>query len=209
MQLPCTARPWQEHRPCVVRSTSRTSQHHELARKPVLTLSPRYSMICDYFFPKVGGVESHIYSLASALAQLDHKARLSSTTRPSILVLVLTSLRLNTGSNHHPRLPTKKWHPLPPLRHQSVPHPRPPSPTNPRSRDLTRILHRLTLRSQHSPPRTNRRVACSCFAQCRRHGGHLPCSNVGSQGCFHGSFVVWVRQHGGDLGKQDVEGLFE
>lgn len=32
-------------------------------------------MICDYFFPKVGGVESHIYSLAEALAQLDHKVR--------------------------------------------------------------------------------------------------------------------------------------
>ncbi|KAL8291788.1 hypothetical protein RQP46_002046 [Phenoliferia psychrophenolica] len=31
------------------------------------------AMICDYFFPKVGGVESHIYSLAEALAQLDHK----------------------------------------------------------------------------------------------------------------------------------------
>lgn len=30
-------------------------------------------MICDYFFPKVGGVESHIYSLAEALAKLDHK----------------------------------------------------------------------------------------------------------------------------------------
>ncbi|KAK4046192.1 Phosphatidylinositol N-acetylglucosaminyltransferase GPI3 subunit [Microbotryomycetes sp. JL201] len=32
------------------------------------------ALISDYFYPKVGGVESHIYSLAGSLAQLDHKA---------------------------------------------------------------------------------------------------------------------------------------
>lgn len=30
-------------------------------------------MICDYFFPKVGGVESHLYSLAEALIQRGHR----------------------------------------------------------------------------------------------------------------------------------------
>jgi len=38
-------------------------------------------MICDYFFPKVGGVESHIYSLAEALAKLDHKVSNNNTTQ--------------------------------------------------------------------------------------------------------------------------------
>ena len=40
-----------------------------------LILASSIRMICDYFFPKVGGVESHIYSLAEALCKLGHKVR--------------------------------------------------------------------------------------------------------------------------------------
>ena len=53
-------------------------------------------MICDYFFPKVGGVESHIYSLAEALCKLGHKVRAQSrvvafqTERESTQVIVIT-----------------------------------------------------------------------------------------------------------------------
>lgn len=55
------------------RAHRRAASHPELTDRGYGLMVCR--MICDYFFPKVGGVESHIYSLAEALAKLDHKAR--------------------------------------------------------------------------------------------------------------------------------------
>ncbi|KAK4704327.1 hypothetical protein P7C70_g1881, partial [Phenoliferia sp. Uapishka_3] len=91
-------------------------------------------MICDYFFPKVGGVESHIYSLASALAQLDHKVRLrrvddGATTSNCILhrqVIIIThSYPPRSGVRYLPygikvyHIPV---HPLPPTHvHATLP----------------------------------------------------------------------------------------
>ena len=33
----------------------------------------KIAMVCDFFYPRLGGVEMHIYSLASCLIQLGHK----------------------------------------------------------------------------------------------------------------------------------------
>ncbi|GAA6027252.1 hypothetical protein JCM8097_002527 [Rhodosporidiobolus ruineniae] len=49
---------------------------HGLARSPQPSSSRpplNIALISDYFFPKVGGVESHIYSLAQSLAKRNHR----------------------------------------------------------------------------------------------------------------------------------------
>lgn len=33
----------------------------------------RIALICDFFFPRLGGVETHIFQLALALIELGHK----------------------------------------------------------------------------------------------------------------------------------------
>lgn len=45
-------------------------------------------MVCDYFFPKVGGVESHIYILAQTLIQRGHKVRPLMSLFRKLLILV-------------------------------------------------------------------------------------------------------------------------
>ena len=88
-------------------------------------------MICDYFFPKVGGVESHIYSLAEALAQLNHKARrwLPSCTRwtdilPQV-VIITHSYPPRSGIRYLPygiKVYYIPVHPLPPTHvHATLP----------------------------------------------------------------------------------------
>ncbi len=34
----------------------------------------RIALVCDFFFPRFGGVENHVWSLAQALVRLGHKA---------------------------------------------------------------------------------------------------------------------------------------
>ncbi len=34
---------------------------------------PRIAMVCDFFYPRIGGVENHIYSLSQNLIRLGHK----------------------------------------------------------------------------------------------------------------------------------------
>ncbi|SCV71130.1 BQ2448_2718 [Microbotryum intermedium] len=69
-------------------SVRRWDQPSPTRRKRVRDRPLNIAMICDYFFPKVGGVESHIYSLAEALAQLDHKVPHPSYLTSADLVLV-------------------------------------------------------------------------------------------------------------------------
>jgi phosphatidylinositol glycan class A protein len=72
------------------------------------------ALICDYFFPKVGGVESHIYSLACALAKLSHS-----------VVIITHAYPPRSGIRHLPygiKVYYIPVHPLPPTHvHATLP----------------------------------------------------------------------------------------
>lgn len=42
----------------------------------------RIAMVCDFFFPRLGGVEMHIWSLAQCLLRLGHRVRARMHVRP-------------------------------------------------------------------------------------------------------------------------------
>lgn len=44
-------------------------EHHHLRRRR----HHRIAMVCDFFYPRLGGVENHIWSLAHTLLRLGHK----------------------------------------------------------------------------------------------------------------------------------------
>lgn len=48
---------------------------HGHSEPPTSSSSLNIALASDYFFPKFGGVESHIYSLAQALAKREHRVR--------------------------------------------------------------------------------------------------------------------------------------
>lgn len=57
-------------------STSSSSDDDHENADFVHSLRPlNIALASDYFFPKFGGVESHIYSLAQALAKRNHRVR--------------------------------------------------------------------------------------------------------------------------------------
>lgn len=49
------------------------SSHHDGRQKAHRPRRHRIAMVCDFFYPRLGGVENHIWSLAYTLRRLGHK----------------------------------------------------------------------------------------------------------------------------------------
>lgn len=55
-----------------------TFNGHESAISRGLQTPLRICMVCDFFYPRLGGVEMHIWSLSQCLLKLGHKVILPS-----------------------------------------------------------------------------------------------------------------------------------
>lgn len=63
----------------------------------------RILMVCDYFHPNTGGVESHMYQLSQCLIQRGHKVK-------SIEISITKTTTSNLGNNHDNSIWTQVWH---------------------------------------------------------------------------------------------------
>ena len=54
---------------------NKSKNHHVTKTNETMTGRRRYriAMVCDFFYPRLGGVEMHIWSLSQHLLRLGHK----------------------------------------------------------------------------------------------------------------------------------------
>lgn len=147
----------------------------------LLANSPR-SMISDFFYPDVGGVENHIYMLSLKLMARGHKV---------ILIFVVYSHWLRSGHSNHPLPSTKpRRRTIPQTASESIPH---TTPNDSLLRNSTKFLHIFTLFSGYHPSWTCPTHSWSRFAVFIGTWSYPSCPFDECEDLFYGSQFIWIR----------------
>ena len=81
----------------------------------------RVLVVSDFFFPGVGGVESHIYHLSHCLVKQGHKVRLTRSCALSLLAVLVANRAVPAGGSADTRPRCQDWRALAVQRGQGKP----------------------------------------------------------------------------------------